>query len=177
MRIALAILLAVPACSDDPEPLGPTCGTPGMQVTLPYTGDLAGCGWYLGSIHVPDGIGDVLEPMRGLAGIDGGLSLFRSHDFEDLRELSRLEFVGEQFSIFLALDPFTSLDGLGSLREVGSLRLDSNRGLTSLRGLSRLEIVRGDLQIIDNPMLPQAEIDWLLSRVVVEGSIVTGSSN
>jgi hypothetical protein len=54
----------------------------------------------------------------------------------------------------------------------GSLRLSGNPWLADLSGLSRFELVRGDLIIEGNGVLPQAQIDALRTRIRVLGETV-----
>jgi hypothetical protein len=183
LTIVAAAVCIAPACSRGAAGAGDVdaradveCGVAETTTTLPYDDGsaLVGCARMLGSVHVPDAVSaDVLVPLRSVRRIDGRLTLFRNHALPDLSDLARLEHVGGRFSIRLDDSDglFTSVDGVDALREVGELELIGNPDLRTLRGLGRLEAVHGDLSIVDNPSLPPAEIDALLDRLTVGGSV------
>lgn len=172
MRAAVVIVAACGSpASDDAQR---SCGIAGEQLSLPRDADqVVDCDWCLGAIHVPDPVrADTLDPLRDLERVDGTLTIFRNHALDGVGALARLERVGGAFSIRLDESPaLVDLDGLESLREVGELELSGNGLLASLRGLRALATVRGNVTIRDNPMLPQAEVDWLLARIEVQGTI------
>jgi len=157
-----------------PDAADVVCGEPDEFLTLPLDPSaLDGCTWFRGNVHVPDGGGESLLPLRSIRGIDGRLTIFRNHGLPDLRDLGSLELLGGELSIESddSGGLFTSLDGLASLGVTGGLVLGFNPALADLRGLSALRAVRGDVRIRTNSALPAAEVDWLLSRVTVEGEI------
>lgn len=113
-----------------------------------------------------------LEKLRTLRRIDGGLSIFRNTNLVDLRALAALEEVGGVFSIRMNWDgQFVALAGLESLTTVGGLVLEYNSGLRDISALAKLETIHGDVRIRENEDLPQAQIDALLPRVEVTGTV------
>jgi len=154
--------------------------------------ELDGCSHYEGYI-VLDGPVASLSALKALRVIEGGFSMFHNHWVSTLEGLERLEKVGSLSIIGGVLE---SLSALGRLREVKYLRLQETR-LTDLRGLEGLETVtagplnissnpdlrdlralkalrrvNGDVRIQTNPLLPLEEVEWLLGRIEVSGSVV-----
>lgn len=170
-----AILVVAAACtSSESDDVQRSCGIAGEQLSLPRNADeVVDCDWSLGAIHVPDPVrADTLDPLRDLERVDGNLTIFRNHALDGVAALAHLQQVGGTFSIRLdESEAFIDLDGLESLREVGELELSGNGLLASLRGLRALATVRGNVTIRNNPMLPRAEVDWLLARIDVQGTI------
>jgi hypothetical protein len=162
------------------------CGSAGEVLWLPPAAPtLEGCTRCLGTVHLPDAVApDALAPLKDLVAVEGSFTIFRNHALNDLRGLERLARVAARFSIRLddsagfsdVPGEFTSVDGVGALREVGTLEISSNPWLERLDGFATLDVVHGDVTITDNLKLPQAEIDTLLRRVRVEGT-VTVSGN
>jgi hypothetical protein len=127
---------------------------------------------WVGSFVFSQGdIGD-LSPMSHLAGVDDAFGFFSTTGLTDADGLQELRMVGGGFTL-RSNDDLESVDGFSGLEWIGGdMRILLNPKLRSLSGLSRLRQVDGDVTIRSNDLLPQAEIDALLSRIQVDGEII-----
>jgi hypothetical protein len=153
----------------------------------------AGCQHLEGALIVRHDVSD-LSPLSSLKVIDGGVSGggYRSKPFS-LDALCNLEVIGGNLNF--KADNVTSFRGLAKLHSVGGglavtgvpeledfrglekvrslshLRISYNPKLRSFAGLDGLEEVKGDVYIDGTELVPAEEIDALLARITVGGTI------
>jgi hypothetical protein len=108
--------------------------------------------------------------LRSLRIVDDTMALTALESLQSLHGLEKLELVGGTLWL-TELPRVESLEGLEGLRRVGRLVIENNNSLRSLDGVSALERVTEGVSIRRNPVLPQSEIDALLSRVNVSGAV------
>jgi hypothetical protein len=160
---------------------------------------LVGCTRLLGSLRVGDALFTNLDQLESLRFVDGSVNLFRNESLTDIDGLRNLETVGGELrvgfhpqliglnglaslrsvgALFFVVSNarLTTLAGLEQLRSVGPLRIETNSSLRTLQSLSGLQTVAGDLSILLNPMLPQAEAEAFAATVNTSGT-VTVSNN
>ncbi|MCA9619095.1 MAG: hypothetical protein KC731_08735 [Myxococcales bacterium] len=96
------------------------------------------------------------------------------HFFEDnvssFAGLTKLHTVGGWLRLNHVLD-LESLQGLENVRSLARLEISYNPKLRTLSGLAGLVGVTGDVEIKGNDLLPAAEVDALLARVEVGGTV------
>jgi hypothetical protein len=156
------------------QPLA-TCSRAGELIYVnTEANELAGCGHVLGGVHFPDASRESLALIGGVQRIDERLSVFRG-DHVDLAPLGGVRLVGGELSVRFA-DSLSSVDGLGGICEVGALRIEGNDALDDLDGLSGLQRVHGDVEIEGNTRLPSSEIDALLGRIEIGGTVTVADN-
>lgn len=200
-QAVVALWLSVTACGSDVAPVGSTSEElrrcrPANGVTLGTDEEIqsfAGCQVLEGSLQVNHIVTD-LSPLSSLKVIEGSISGggYRFKPFS-LDALENLEVVGEDLRFHN--DNVTSFQGIAKVHTVGgglnlnsvpdledlrglekvrtlkSLRIAYNPKLQTLAGLDGLEAVEGDVYIKGNEVVPVAEIDALLARIQVGGTI------
>lgn len=67
--------------------------------------------------------------------------------------------------------PLRDLHGLENVETIESLRISQNENLTSIAALQSLKRVSSNVQLVRNPRLPREEVDALLARVTVGGTV------
>jgi hypothetical protein len=82
----------------------------------------------------------------------------------DLTPLANLRFVNQGLEI-LSNDELVNLDGLAALEQVGSLSIGGNQALTSVQALAGLQGINEGGSIRNNPLLPTAAVEALLSQI------------
>ncbi|MEZ4447440.1 MAG: hypothetical protein R3B72_50655 [Polyangiaceae bacterium] len=84
--------------------------------------------------------------------------------------LTKLHTVGGWLRLYRVPD-LETWQGLEHVTSLARLEISSNPKLRSLAGLAGLVEVEGDVTITGNDLLPVAEVDALLARVAVGGTI------
>jgi Receptor L domain len=88
-------------------------------------------------------------PLKNVTKIEGRLNVFRSPGFLTLHGLENLETVE------------------------GDLDIHLNDNLLSILALGKLRTVTGNLYLLDNPRLPQSQVEWLTGRNITVGGSTT----
>jgi hypothetical protein len=115
-----------------------------------------------------DGIRD-LSGIRNLREVEGDLNLSWLENLDRLDGLERLQTTGR---VIIQDNALVDLDGLSGLESVdGDLHILFNEELTSVEGLAKLKRVSGDLWIQGNPKVPKAQIDALIERIEIGGTV------
>ena len=133
-----------------------------------------------------------LQSTSAVRTVGGGIQVQSNQGLVELDAFERVESVGAEI-VLSGNDALVEARGLNTLLEAPGVQLEDHANLTELSALLALETVTGDLVIhgnaaltrpglrdlsavdgdlviSDNPMLSQAEIDALLTRVTVGGT-------
>lgn len=148
-----------------PDPIA--CG----EATVKYCGDLQGFTHatnvlLLGNMKLAD-----LDGLSGLERVETGILVTDHALLRNVRGLRNLV----DFDGVLRIDragELRDLEGLEQIHTLSSLTLVENPILASLDALAGFEHVTGDVELRDNPVLSSAEIDELLTHVVVDGEVI-----
>lgn len=111
-----------------------------------------------------------LAGFEGLTSVGGNLGLVDFPLVPDVQPLANLTSVDELF-VLGDLDALGSLEGLEQLTHVGGIYIGYNGQLTTLAGFDNLMDVTWDLEIKNNPMLPQEAAEAWAANIDVGRSI------
>ncbi|MBU1638306.1 hypothetical protein KKC97_11630 [bacterium] len=134
-----------------------------------------------GDLYVVDNVAlSNLSGLREVSSIEGDVYIAGNDMIEDLRGLEGLREIEGVFSIGY-LEYFgvpccrgnyrlTTLSGLDSLWSIGQdLIIEYNNSLRNLDGLISLAFLGDELVVIDNEILPECEVDYLVEQLRLQG--------
>lgn len=153
------------------------CGAPDELFDIAIESDLdelANCTTIAGSLRFGDTQFAAIDGLESLRVIEGTLNLFRNPSLVDLGGLANLERVGGE--LLVHFNDSLASPQLTRVRECGELFVASNASITEL-GLDALATVSGDLSILANPVLSQADAEAFAAQLEVGGAIdVSGNA-
>jgi hypothetical protein len=196
-----ALWLSVTACGSEVTPVGTGSEElrrcrPANGVTLRTNEEIqsfAGCQVLEGSLQVRHDVTD-LSPLSSLKVIEGSISgggyQFKPFSLDALESLEvigeDLHFLNDNVTSFLGISKvhtvggglrlfevpeIEDLRGLEKVATLGYLTISYNPKLRTLAGLDGLQVVKGDVRIGGNDLVPDEEVNALLARIQVGGSI------
>jgi len=195
LALAAGLFVAASACGTTPDAGLITCGETGVtystEEAFPTTPN---CARFRGSLQFERS--STVTSLRFLSSvevIDGFVAFREAASLSTFEGMERVRRIGGSLTLYRV--PSFSLEGLNSLTEVGGdLRIEEG-SLTVLEGLSSLETIGGDLRITNalrlfsiadlrslrrvegdvyiyfNYELPESEVDALLARIEVGGTV------
>ena len=101
-----------------------------------------------------------LYGLHNVEVIDSGLVVQGNHSLEDLEGLNSLSTIGSRFWI-QNNDSLITLSGLDALTNIESFNITQNKSLLNTQGLSKLDTIRGGMEISSNPALKFISMDSL----------------
>jgi hypothetical protein len=164
-------IIVVVACGGGGESAPVVCGQGEMfDIAGPEDLDeLFGCTELAGSLRFGDTQLAAIDGLEALRVVDGTVNLFRNPNLVDLSGLRNLEIVRGELLVHHN-DVLASAQ-LPSVRVCGELLVSNNASLSEL-GLNDLATVEGDLRILGNRSLPQADAEAFAAGVDVGRTVL-----